>query len=86
MEHFKKRRLNVLIDSGSTHILLNLVVAKQVGCPSQKTMEQKVLVAHGDIMDCNSMVKGFVWTMKDKRFKAIVLLMPLRGYELILGI
>lgn len=47
---------------------------------------QKVLVANGDKMDCNSIVKEFGWTMQGNNFKARVLLMPLKGYEFILGI
>lgn len=39
-----KRRLNVLIDSGSTHNVLDLTVAKQVGCVSQRILEQNQCV------------------------------------------
>lgn len=83
--YFKKRKLNVLIDSGSTHKFLDLFVAKQVGCSSQKIAAQKVLVADGDRTNCSAMVKGFMWTMQDKRFEATVLLMPFWKCELILG-
>lgn len=37
VRYVKKRRLNILIDSGSTHNFCDLSVAKQVGCSIQKT-------------------------------------------------
>lgn len=86
VEYFKKRKLNVLIDSRSTHNFLGLVVAKQVGCTGQKIGEQKVLVANGDRMSCRAMIKGFIWTMQDTKFEANALLMPFKGCELIIGI
>lgn len=48
--HFKKRKLNILIDSSSTHNFLDLAVAKQVGCNAKRIGEQKVMIANGDQM------------------------------------
>lgn len=37
-------------------------------------------------MNCSSRVNEFIWTIQGKRFAVNVLLMPLKGCELILGI
>lgn len=83
--HFKKRRLNVLVDSDSTHTFLDLAVAKQIGHTCQRIRTQKVLVANGSRMDCEAMIRGFKWSMQGKESMTNVLLMLLSGCELILG-
>lgn len=73
------------IDSGSTHNFLDLTVAKQIGCSGQRITAQEILVANGERMSCSAIVKEFVWTMQGTSFEANVLLMPLKGCEMILG-
>lgn len=82
----KKKRLNVLIDSLSIHNSLDLLVAKQGGCLVQRIVTPKVLITIGDNMICSFMIKEFGWPMQGRGYEANVLLMPLRGCELILGI
>lgn len=48
--YFKKRRLNILIDPGSTHNFLDISVAKSSGCSLEAIEEQKVLVANWERM------------------------------------
>lgn len=84
--YYKKRRLNILIDSKSTHNFLDLAVAKQLGCSLQRVITQRVMVANDNHMECIARIKGFVWTMQGKQFEANVLLMPLNGSELIIGV
>lgn len=67
--HFKKRRLNILIDSGNTHNFLDQNVAKQVGCEGQRITTQKVMVANGDKMVCNAMIRKFNRKMQGKVFE-----------------
>lgn len=82
----KKRRLNILIDSGSTHNFLDLAVAKRLGCSLQRVVTQRVMVANENQMECSARIKGFVWTIQGKQFEANVLLMQLKGCEIILGV
>lgn len=46
---------------------------------------RKVMVANGKKMSWSAMAKGFKWSMRGYEFEANMLLMPLRGCELILG-
>lgn len=45
--YYKKKKLNILVDSGSTHNFLDVAVAKQVGCPVQMIPLRRVMVANG---------------------------------------
>ncbi|KAI4365153.1 hypothetical protein MLD38_021167 [Melastoma candidum] len=83
--YYKRRRLTILIDSGSTHNFLDVGVAKQVGCSIQSIPQKGVMVANGEKMTCVSIVKVFRWQMQGHDYEADVLLMPLKGSEMILG-
>lgn len=82
---YKKQKLHVLEDSGSTHNFLDAVVAKRVGCTTQATRRQRVMVANGDNLVCNSQCKDFEWSIQGTNFVTDVLIMPIKGCELILG-
>lgn len=43
------------------------------------------MVANGDKMNCEAVIRKFNWMMQGTKFEAKVLLMSLRGCELILG-
>lgn len=45
-----------------------------------------VRVADGRRILCDSMVEGFKWKMKGLEFTADLFLMPLRGYDIVLGV
>lgn len=76
----------MLVDTGSTHNFVDLEVAKRVGCPTQLIKSHKVLVANEDKLQCNSKYVGFEWKMQETKFVADVLIMPIIGCELIIGI
>lgn len=60
---YKKTTICVLVDSGSTHNFLDTTMVKGVGRHEQLINTNKVMVANGDRLDCNSVCKGFEWTM-----------------------
>ncbi|KAI4365468.1 hypothetical protein MLD38_021452 [Melastoma candidum] len=82
---YKKMKLTILMDSGSTHNFLDVRVAKQVGGPIQKIPRRGVLVANGEQLDCDSMIQSFSWMMQGKLYSANMLLMPIKGRDMILG-
>lgn len=82
---YKKRKLHVLADSGSTDNVLDLEVAKEIGCITQSITKHKVIVANGDKLTCDSVYNKFKWCMQGEWFEASILLMPLKCCELILG-
>lgn len=85
VRYYRKRRLHVLVDSRSTHNVLNLEVAKRIGCRFQPAMKHRVIVANGDKLIFDSICSRFKWIMQGHQFEASVLLMPLKGCKLILG-
>lgn len=58
---YKKKRLSLLVDLGSSHNFLDATVAKGVGCPTQLISAHKVLVANIDRLTCSSICKEFEW-------------------------
>lgn len=61
-------------------------MAKQIGCVTKPTPIQRVMVANGEKMACSVRNRRFAWEMQGQAFEANVLLMPSKGFELILGI
>lgn len=51
--------LYVLIDSGNTHNFLYLETTKKLGCTICDIKEQAIVVADGNHISCQHMVKGF---------------------------
>ncbi|KAI4340580.1 hypothetical protein MLD38_025400 [Melastoma candidum] len=67
---YKKRKLTILVDSGSTHNFLDLGVAKQIGCVVKNTTSKSVMVANGEKMPCSMMVPDFEWEMQGESYVA----------------
>lgn len=74
-----------MVDYGSTHNVLDLEMAEEIGCLAQPITKQKVMVVNGDKLIYDSICNHFKWCMQGQWFEASVLLMPLKGCELILG-
>nr|GEU89435.1 hypothetical protein [Tanacetum cinerariifolium] len=79
-------KLHSLIDSGSTHIFLDLKVAKKLGCKLKATCLMDVSVANGQVMSSLYECKGFTWTLQGVEFTSDVFILPLGGCELVLGV
>lgn len=77
---------DVLVDSGSTHNVLDIEVAKSIECLFQRIDKCKVMVANENKLSCDSICTKFRWFMQGQSFEGRVLLMPLKGCKLILGI
>nr|GEV74561.1 hypothetical protein [Tanacetum cinerariifolium] len=81
-----KHTVHSLIDSGSTHIFLDLKVAKKLGCKLKATCPMDVSVANGQVMSSLYECKGFTWTLQGVEFTSDVFILPLGGCELVLGV
>lgn len=46
----------------------------------------KVTVANGEQLQCNSMMESVEWSMADKKFTSPMNIIPLGGYDIILGV
>lgn len=51
---YGKKKLYILIDSGSTHNFLDLTIAKELGCELEKIKPMRVAAANG-----NNMISGY---------------------------
>ncbi|GJX34061.1 retrotransposable element Tf2 [Tanacetum coccineum] len=69
-----------------TTTFLDLKVAKKLGCKLKATCPMDVSVANGQVMSSFYECKGFTWTLQGVEFTSDVLILPLGGCELVLGV
>jgi hypothetical protein len=84
--YVKKKPLQILIDSRSTHNFLDLTVRKQVGSRLIHTQPLQVSVADGSKISSSNICKELVWKIQDVNFQADVMVLPLGGSEMMLGV
>ncbi|GJX76508.1 reverse transcriptase [Tanacetum coccineum] len=84
--HVLKQILHILMDSGSTHNFLDLYMAKRLGCKIRNTCPLEVSVARGSKLISQYMVKSFQWKLQGVVFETDVMLLPLGGCEIVLGV
>ena len=84
--HVLKQILHILMDSGSTHNFLDLYTAKKLGCRFTSTCPLQVSVAGGTKLVSQYMVSGFQFSIHGVKFTTDVMLLPLGGCELVLGV
>ncbi|GJV30346.1 putative mitochondrial protein [Tanacetum coccineum] len=84
--HVKKQMLHLLVDCGSTHNFLDLNAAKRLGCKMSRTCPLQVSVANGQVMSSIYECKNFKWTIQGSVFETDVMILPLGGCEMMLGI
>nr|GFA37929.1 hypothetical protein [Tanacetum cinerariifolium] len=80
----------------SPHISLNAIngtsiyktmrISGHVGCQLVSICPLQVEVAGGNKMICKYMCKGFTWRCRDVEFQSDVMIIPLGGCEMVLGI
>ncbi|GKC98256.1 reverse transcriptase, partial [Tanacetum coccineum] len=81
-----QHELHILVDSGSTHNFLDVHVAKRLGCNTRSTYPLSVSVVRDRQLITRNECKGFQWTLKGETFTTNVMLLPLRGCDMVLGI
>lgn len=80
--HVGTRMLFLLIDSGSTHNLMDNKVAKQLGYTLEPIDELRVTAANGNELTCTEMCRTFQWKMRGYQFWADFLILPLDNYDM----
>ena len=73
-----------LIDSGSTHSISD-AMARRVGLVPTPRPGLSVGVANGDRVPTSGVCRGVSMTVEDEQFSADLYVLPLEGYDLILG-
>ncbi|KAJ1407426.1 Retrotransposon gag domain [Sesbania bispinosa] len=84
--HYQKHPVHILIDSGSTHNFLDIGFAKRYGCRIEDLDPINVVVADGYKLPISSIVRNFTWRLQNTIFTSDIMLIPLGGYDLVLGI
>ncbi|GJY42186.1 retrotransposon-related protein [Tanacetum coccineum] len=78
--------LHILVDCGSTHNFLDLEVSRKLGCQLKPTCPMAVTVGGGRHLLSNSKCKDFEWQLQGETFVADMMVLPLGGCEMVLGI
>ncbi|GJX28483.1 reverse transcriptase [Tanacetum coccineum] len=81
-----KHLVHILVDCESTNNFLDKNMAKKLGCSIRPTGPLAVTVADGNNLVTTSKCKNFKWQFDNTTFTTDVMLLPLEGYEMVLGI
>ncbi|GKA81036.1 gag-pol polyprotein [Tanacetum coccineum] len=81
-----KQMVHILVDCGSTHNFLDIHTAKKLGCRLDNTTPMQVSVANGQRMMSTSICQDFKWSFQNEVFTSDVMLLPLGGCVMVLGI
>ncbi|XP_071705151.1 uncharacterized protein [Rutidosis leptorrhynchoides] len=84
--HVNKYKVHILIDSGSTHNFLDYETAKRLGCRLNSTVPMQVLIPGGNKIITSNACDKVVWTINSAVFSSEMVLIPLVGTEMVLGI
>ena len=76
----------VLINSGSTHNFIKLVLAKRLGLPIQPTTHFWVYIGNGDLLVCQLYCPQVTLTMQGYAFTLDLFVLPIQGSDVVLGI
>ncbi|KAG8377597.1 hypothetical protein BUALT_Bualt08G0049600 [Buddleja alternifolia] len=86
MGHVGSQNVHILIDTGSTHNFLDVNTARRLGSKIEETALFPVSVADGNKIFSSSTCKGFSWKMQGVQFIADMMLFPLGGCDMVLGV
>ncbi|GJW75785.1 retrotransposable element Tf2 [Tanacetum coccineum] len=81
-----KHELHILVDCGSTYNFLEDSVAKRISYPLKDTCPLAMTVGGGKELISTKACKDFVWQLQGETFKADMMILPLGGCEMVLGI
>ena len=82
----KNQSVLVLIDSGSSHNFINQKVAKRLACAIQTITGLQISVANGELLKTQEMCKGVLLELQGCRQGVDLLVLPLKGCDVVLGI
>jgi hypothetical protein len=75
----------VLLDSRSTHNFISESAAQRTGLPLQHRPRLTATVANGDQVSCVGIIRQAAITMHGDIFLVDLFVMPLAGYDMVLG-
>ncbi|GJS81189.1 reverse transcriptase [Tanacetum coccineum] len=84
--YVRKNMVHTLTDCGSTHNFLDWNTDRKLGCRLRKICQLEVSVANGHVMNSLYECKDFYWELQGITYTSDVMILPLRGCEMVLGI
>ncbi|XP_019181671.1 PREDICTED: uncharacterized protein LOC109176731 [Ipomoea nil] len=81
-----KKKLIILVDTGSTHSFLDPVVIQSLKTVTYKTNPLYVTVANGQTIMCEEACSELSWTMQGEEFQRDFRLLRMGGCDMVLGI
>eukprot|EP00253_Pinus_taeda_P006672 PITA_06672 len=82
----KKKKVIVLIDSGSTHNFIHCKVAKELNCFLYSTSECQVIIENGGTINFSGKCHNIKLSMGQYVFTSSMLSIPMGGADVVLGI
>eukprot|EP00253_Pinus_taeda_P002142 PITA_02142 len=84
--HIKKKKVIVLIDSGSIHNFIHCNIAKELNCFLYPTPECQVMVANGGTINCSRKCHNIKLSMGEYVLNSPMLSIPMGGVDVVLGV
>ena len=82
--YIKKKKVIVLIGSGSTHNFIHCKVAKELNCLLYPGPECQVMVANGGTINCSGKFHNIELTMGGYVLNSPIISIPMGGYDVVL--
>ena len=84
--YIKKKKVIVLIDSGSTHNFIHYKLAKDLNCFVYPAPEFQVMIADGGTINCSGKCNKINLTMGEYVMNSTMIAIPMGGADVVLGI
>jgi hypothetical protein len=84
--YIKKKKIIVLIDSGSTHNFIHHKLAKDLNCFVYPAPEFQVMIADGGTINCSGKCNKINLTMVEYVMNSPMIAIPMGGADVVLGI
>lgn len=79
------RTLHILFDTGSSHNFLSNTFSKVAAMEVAEIQPLQISVANGEKVEGTRVIRDFAWSMGGQHFSTEVILFPLEGCDMILG-
>ena len=83
--HINKKKVIVLIDSGSTHNFIDCKISKELNCFLYPTPECQVMVENGGTINCFGKFHNIKISMGEYALNSPMLSIPMDGVDVVLG-
>ena len=84
--YIKKKKVIVLIDSGSTHNFIHSKIAKDLNCFICPALEFQVMVGDGKTINCVGKCHNINLSMGEYVLKSPMIAIPMGGVDVVLGV